>query len=72
MFQHFFPASTFEENKKGIPESAKIPIQILRFDPMTQFLDFFLTTKPMELLPLRHIKHKINIINEEVYQSMKP
>ena len=72
MFQHFFPASAFEKKKNATPESAKIPIQALGFDPMTEFPDVFPTTKPTELPPLRHINHEINIIDEEVHRRMKP
>ena len=39
---------------------------------MTEFPDVLPITKPTELPPLRHINHKINIIDEEVYQRMKP
>ena len=72
MFQHFFPASAFEKKKKAILKSAKISIQALGFDPMTEFPDVFPITKPMELPPLRYINHKINIIDEEVHWRMKP
>ena len=72
MFQHFFPASAFEKKKNAIPESANILIQVLGFDPMTEFPDVFPTTKPTELPPLYHINHEINIIDEEVYRIMKP
>ena len=72
MFQHFFPTSAFEKMKVTIPESAKIPIQALGFDLMTEFPEVFPTTKPMELPLLRYINHEINIINEEVHWRMKP
>ena len=72
MFQHFFPASTFEKKKNATPESGKIPIQALGFDPITEFPDVFPTTKPTELPPLCHINYEINIIDEEVHRRMKP
>ena len=71
-FNYFFPASAFEKKKNAAPESAKILIQALGFDPMTEFPDVFLITKPTELLPLGYINHKINIIDEEVHRRIKP
>ena len=72
MFQHFFLASTFEKKKNAIPELAKTPIQALGFNLMTKFPDVFPKTKPIELLPLYHINHEINIIDKEVHWRMKP
>ena len=72
MFQHFFLASAFEKKKNATPESAKILMQALGFDPITEFPDVFPTTKLTELPLLRHINYEINIIEEEVHQRMKP
>src|SRR5258705_13279996 len=42
------------------------------FDPIAEFPDVFPTSKPTALPPLRHINHKIKIMDEEVHRRMKP
>ena len=44
----------------------------IKFDPIAEFPDVFPTSKPIALLLLHHINHKIKIIDEEVHWRMKP
>ena len=44
----------------------------IEFNPIAEFPDVFLTSKPTALPTLRYINHEIKIIDEEVHQRMKP
>ena len=46
-------------------------VKRLGFDPIKHFPDVFPDKKPTELLPLRIINHKIDIINKEQYQQLR-
>src|SRR5258706_10345774 len=72
MFQHFFPASAFQQQKHITSKKIDNSTQRLVFDPMTEFLDVFSTTKLTKLPPLCHINYEINIIDDETHQRMKP
>ncbi len=46
-------------------------VKVLGYDPIKEFPDVFPTTKPTELPPLRDINHKIDIIDDEAYRSIR-
>ena len=46
-------------------------VKHLGFDPIKHFPNVFPDKKPTELLTLRNINHKIDIINKEQYQQLR-